>query len=296
MLRFFVLLAGFLLYGGMLSAQPNPSNVYLFEVKKTEDKKLSLGDPAYLTAFNPGGYNNQPYFISTTTLFISAGMPSDTFQTDIYALDLTEKKITRLTATAESEYSPTQMPDYFYFSAVRVEADPDQTQRLWQFPVDRLNNGKPVFPNIRNIGYHYWLGRYRVLLYIVNNPNMLIVADTRTGSWEKITADVGRCFKRLPNGKVAFVQKESEDLWMMCELNTQDYTAKGLVPTLPGVEDFAVLNDGSFLMGRGSKVYHYDPAKSDAGWIEIADLRGYGINAITRLAFNGKGQLALVSE
>ena len=277
-------------------AQPNQSNIYLFSIATNEEKGLVLSEPVYLTAWNADGYNNQPYFVSKDLLFISASNPEEPNQTDIFAMNLQDESITRITATAESEYSPTLMPDYFYFSAVRVEADPDQTQRLWQFPVDRLNNGKPVFPTIRNVGYHYWLGRYRVLLYIVNNPNQLIVADVRDGSWERVTSDVGRCFKRLPNGRVAFVQKESDDLWMLCELNTQDFTANAITPTLSGVEDFTVLKDGSFLMGRGSKLYHFDPRNIDRGWLEIADLRNYGINAITRLANNGQGRLVVVNE
>ncbi|MCB0706949.1 MAG: hypothetical protein KDC34_16655 [Saprospiraceae bacterium] len=296
MLRFTAMLTVSLLFAGVLVAQPNPSNLYLFDLAKENDQSYALTKPTFLTPVNPGGYNNQPQFASSELLLFSSGAISDSFQTDIYALNLAQNTITKITETAESEYSPTLMPDYFYFSAVRVEADPDQTQRLWQFPLDRLNNGKPVFPNIRNIGYHYWISRYKVLLYIVNSPNLLIIADTRDGSWEKVSSDVGRCFKRLPDGRVAFIQKESEDLWMLCALNTQDFTATGIVPVLAGVEDFVVLNDGSFLMGRGSRMYHFNPKAPEKGWVEIADLRDYGINAITRISTNGNGRLVLVSE
>jgi len=54
-------------------------------------------------------------------------------QADIYRYDLQSGATTQVTNTAESEYSPTLMPDRKNISVVRVEAD-GKTQRLWKFP------------------------------------------------------------------------------------------------------------------------------------------------------------------
>jgi hypothetical protein len=286
-----IFLSGF----GVAYAQTGASNVYLFEMK-WEEGQPQLTNPQYLTDFNAYGYNNQPSFINENQLFISVRSIRDTSQTDIYTLDLEKGTKMRITATAESEYSPMLMPNQFYFSAVRVEADEDRTQRLWQFPLDRVGNGKPIFPTIRNIGYYCWLNTQNVLLYIVGEPNLLLLASTRDGSYVKVTSDIGRCFKRMPNGKVAFVKKESRSRWTLCELDPRSREFKPMITTLAGTEDFEIMEDGSFLMGKGSKLYRYDPKAEVPVWKEIADLKEYEISSITRLTLSKGGKLALVGK
>ncbi|MBK8491092.1 MAG: hypothetical protein IPL49_09435 [Saprospirales bacterium] len=290
----FALLAGPVLH---LSAQIYTSHVYLFTLK-TENDKLRLSSPKMLTGFNPIGYNNQPFWVSNEELYLTVRTLKDTSQTDIYALNLANGTKMRMTATKESEYSPMLTPNPYFFSAVRVESDADKTQRLWQFPIDRLEKGKPVFPTIRNIGYCCWINQRNVLLYIDGNPNLMIIANTTDGSFKKITSDIGRCFQRMKNGNVAFVKKESPTKWSLCELNLLDpnFGFKPITGTLDGSEDFAILSDGSFLMGSASKLYRYDPTKNDEGWVEIADLRSYNIKSITRLAVSQDGKLALVGQ
>jgi len=280
-----------------LSAQIFTNHVYLFQIKKEGDV-VRLNTPRMLTAFNPYGYNNQPYWVSNDELYISARTLKDTSQTDIYALNLTKGTRMRVTATKESEYSPMLTPNPYFFSAVRVESDADRTQRLWQFPIDRLEKGKPVFPTIRNIAYYIWINQRNVLLQVEGNPTLLIIANTTDGSYKKITGDVGRCFQRLKNGNVAFIKKESPGKWSICELNLLDpnFGYKTITAAMTGSEDFAMLDDGSFLAGSASKLYRYDPAKSDRGWVEIADLRNYNIKSITRLAVSNDGKLALVGQ
>ena len=272
---------------------PN-TNLYLFDVKKTGDSTFAFTNAQYLSDFNPDGYNNQPCFMSDDELFLTVGYPGDG-QTDIYALDLSKNTKLQVTRTAESEYSPTLMPDGRNFSSVRVELNTGQAQRLWSFPFSRQTNGKPVFPNILNIGYHYWLDSYRVALFIVGEPSYLAVGDVRDGSMEKLTTDIGRGFKTSPAGNLAYIHKATESAWFIKELNKETLRSRIIAPTLEGSEDFCVMSDGTILMGRGNKLYKYHP-KLDTEWFEIADFRYYGINAITRLAVNSRGQLALVGS
>lgn len=279
------------------SAQIYTSHVYLFQLKP-ENGKIRFENPRMLTSFNPIGYNNQPHWVSNNELYISVRTIRDTSQTDIYSLNLATGAKMRITATKESEFSPMLTPNPYYFSAVRVESDADKTQRLWQFPIDRLEKGKPVFPTIRNIGYYHWINQRNVLLFVTGNPSLLIIANTTDGSYKKITSDIGRCFQRTKNGNVAFIKKESPSKWLICELNLldPDFGYKTITTTLDGTEDFVILEDGSFLMGSGSKIYRYDPAKTEQDWVEIADLRTYNIKSITRMALSGDGKLALVGQ
>ncbi|HHJ50412.1 MAG TPA: hypothetical protein ENJ88_05835, partial [Phaeodactylibacter sp.] len=115
-----------------LSAQDElpHTQLYLFQLDYDNGKPF-ITKPVYLTAFNAGGYNNQPYFVSENELYFTAQLAGEEpAQTDIWSMDLAEGTLTRITQTVESEYSPRLMPGSFYFTAVRVEADAEATQRL----------------------------------------------------------------------------------------------------------------------------------------------------------------------
>lgn len=296
----FTLLLIFFLSVFSLTGQDIVTNIYLFDIKKKGDRDLTFSNPRYLTNFNSRGYNNQPNFFNNGELYISVKYPNDN-QTDIYLLDLYRKSKYQVTETAESEYSPTLMPDLYSFSAVRVEANGDQ--RLWQFPTDRLENGKPIFKYITNVGYHHWVNSRKVVLFLVGNngqQNELAVADVATDQVDKILSNIGRCFQTMPRtGKLLFVHKESPRIWYIKELNAYDNYAKGeiVAQTLPGSEDFVVLEDGTFLMGSGSKLFKFHPSyDNEKGWREVADLEYYGLRNITRLAVSDDGKLAVVTE
>ena len=103
-----------------LALQPAPppdSDIFL--------ATLSMrGTPAVTRATNvthSPGYNNQPSFTpdGAAILFTSNRGAA---QTDIYRYDIASSETTRVTNTAEGEYSPTVTPDGAHISAIRVEA------------------------------------------------------------------------------------------------------------------------------------------------------------------------------
>ncbi len=278
-----------------MQAQLPNTNIYLFEKKQLTDSIFLFSKPQFLTAFNLYGYNNQPHFINQDELYITAQFPNDSTQTDIYSLNLTGNKLTRVTATADSEYSPTLMPNRTHFSCVRVENDGDNTQRLWQFPVDRSSNGEPVFPLIKDVGYHHWINENLCALFIVDDPHYLIIADKSDQSTRQITSKIGRCFQELPNGNLAMVQKLSDKTWQLRELNLSTYKTTLIVNTLEGSEDFVCFPDGTFMMAQGSKLFKFNQ-QIDKYWVEVADFSFYGIRKITRLAVGGNNKIALVTQ
>jgi hypothetical protein len=286
-----------MLVGWGLFAQPVISNIYLFDIQKKNEREIQFSNPVYLTEFNSKGYNNQPTFISSGELFFTAQYPNEK-QTDIYLLDLYRKTKSQVTQTLESEYSPSVTPDRFSFSAVRVEAD--GTQRLWQFPVDRLSNGKPVFKYVSNVGYFQWLNSQKIALFLTGDEPKLAIADVRTDEVRELTRNIGRCLKVVPRtGNLAFVHKVTPRTWYIKSMNIYDPNFKSdiITTTLPGSEDFVILDDGTYLMGSGSKLFKYHPVyDNEKGWRELADFRYYGIKNITRLALSQDGKLALVNE
>lgn len=296
MKRSILLLGLFFAFVVNVIAQDVPvSNVYAFTMKKTDETTYNFSNPKYLTAFNRNGYNNQPSFIEPNLLYLTVQL-LDESQTDIYALDLNKMVKTKVTATTEGEYSPTLMPTGGSFSSVRVEADGQGTQRLWKFPLDRLDQGEPVFKNIKGVGYHYWLNQYKAALFIVGQPSKLVLANTLTGSTIELMDNIGRGMQRLSGDNLAFIHKTNDQTWMLKEIDTYTYRTKDLVKTLPNSEDFILTDDGTYIMGNGSKLYKFNKYGNDQDWVEIADFQYYGIRNITRLALSSNGTIAIVDR
>ena len=271
------------------------TDMLLFTMQKTADSTWQPAAPRFLTAFNPRGFNNQPAFFSNNELYLTVQIPADTTQTDIYTLDLLMKTQTRVTATpATAEYSPTPMPGGRRFSAVRVEEDGNQ--RLWSFPLDRSDSGRPEFPNILNVGYHCWLRDTLAALFIVGDDgaaHTLYTAGIKSQKLQRIASDIGRCLQTLPDGRLAFVAKTSEKTWFLKTFDPKKPIPEIVVIMLPGSEDFALMPDGTFISGSRSKLYQFKPGRN-TDWKEIADLSKFGVKNITRLAASKDGKLAVV--
>lgn len=294
---------GFLGLGPLAKAQKLPqSNIYLFEFKTTSDSTMRFDQAAYLTSFNPLGYNNQPHFMTDDLLYFTVQLSDDTTQTDIYGVDLKRQTLTQITATVESEYSPQIVPGVPTeldgkrtsprFSCIRVEAD-GVTQRIWEFPLDRSTNGRPSVVDLLNVGYYTWLGQNALAVFLVGDPHQLAIVNRASGAYKNVTSNIGRCLQPMPRGNLAFVQKLGRT-WIIRQLDPLTNQMKLQTGTLPGSEDFVALSDGTLLMGRGSRLYKFRRGV-DNGWREVADLSEYGIDNITRLAARGN-RLALVDQ
>ena len=273
------------------------SDLLLFSLSKTADSTWRPDAPRFLSAFNRGGYNNQPNFFGNHELWLTAQFPKDTTQTDLIALDLLLKTQTRVTNTpSTAEYSPTPMPGGKRFSAVRVEEDGNQ--RLWSFPLDRSDNGRVEFPKTYNVGYHCWLHDTLVAFFIVGEnglPHTLQVLGTKSQKPQRIASNIGRCLAKRPDGKLLFVQKATEQTWFLKTWDAKT-NAQEILLTMPvGVEDFVLLPDGTLLCGNGPKLMQLN-LRRETTWKTISDLSKYGVKKITRLAASKDGKLAVVVQ
>lgn len=277
-----------------VQAQLPSTQVYVFDVAEG-DTSITFSNPRYLTAFNQRGYNNQPYWLDRDQLLVSVQQP-EMAQPDVFSFDLRAKTKTRMTRTVAGEYSPKGMGDGRRFSAIRQEyIGRDTVLRLWEFPTNLEDNGRPVFKYINGIGYYEWLNSAQLALFLVGTPNTLALASADTDRPRTLANNVGRCFKRLPNGNLAYVSKAGAG-WEIVEQNLYrlNEAPRVVVGCINGAEDFAVLRDGSYLMAGGSKIYRFDPIRKPM-WKEVVDLRFYGIRNISRIESNGFGKLAIVA-
>lgn len=290
-----------LLVTATLSAQLPVSNIYVFDLERdTEKDSLFLAKPRFLTNFNRTGYNNHPHFITNEELMISSSTPFES-QPDLFTLNVNSKVRTKVTDTPAGEYSPRRMPDYFNFSAIRQEYLPNDTLiRLWQFPMDRSSNGRPVFKDLTNVGYYAWLNSRDIVLYKVQNPNQLVKSDIYGGTEEVIAQNVGRCFLPGSGGTLIYVQKQdggaSDIMVYDSRAYFEDQKKRKIAATLEGAEDFAVTANGTVFMAYDSKVYTFTLGQSEE-WEMLVDLSAYGIKGISRMALSPNGnRIALVAQ
>jgi WD40 repeat protein len=270
------------------AATPPASDIFIVDVA-SRSGKMKLGPLVKITSW--AGYNNQPSFMPNGQSVLYTSIRDK--QADIYRYDIKSGATTQITKTPESEYSPTLMPDGKSISVVRVEAD--GTQRLWKFP---LAGGAPslISEKIKSVGYHLWIDDHTLALFILGKPNTLQIVDTRTEKAEIITENPGRILRRIPHqNKFSFVHKISDQELVIKAFDLRTHTSASLIPTLPGVEDYAWLPSGVLLMAKDSKLFSVIPLTGKS-WSEVADFSN-GLKNITRIAVSPKGdKVAIVAR
>ena len=281
----------FFTYVNDLTAQDLPTcNLYMFTITEKETG-YNIRYPKFLTVFNKNGYNNQPSFISDFDLYLTSDY-GDNGSTEVVHLNLFEKKLTRITSTTQSEYSPTQV-NKNYFSTVRVEND-GKTQSLILYPKNMDSSPKRFLPEVDNVGYHTWISDNEVALFLVDESqgHVLAMANVFEDNVNQIVSNIGRTLKFDGGHKLFFVQK-AVDKWFIKELNVETRKVRTVVECLEGVEDFELIKGGTFICGKGAKLYYYNRGTAD--WTEMTDLKDYGINSISRIAVR-KNKLVLVDN
>jgi Tol biopolymer transport system component len=234
------------------------------------------------------GYDNQPHFLPDgAALLFSSNR--DGQQTDIYRYDVAAGRLTQVTKTAESEYSPTPAPDGKTFTVIQVEAD--STQRLWRFDLDG-GNPRVVLDRVMPVGYHVWIDQSRLALFVLGakgQPNTLQIADIRTGAAEVVESSIGRSLLRRPGTReISYVHKPQGRPWTIASLNPDTRQSTTLVPTLEGSEDLAWLPDGRAIMAQGTTFHVWTPGRAD--WQPLSADLPAGAGATTRIAVSPDGR------
>lgn len=281
-----------MLWIALLTLQAPPAtDIYLADLR-VKQSLVTVGAPVNVTA--RAGYDNQPFFLPDGDALLYTSVREDS-QADIYRYDIERRVSIRLTATRESEYSPTPLPEAKGFSVIRVEAD--STQRLWAFDIDG-SRPRLVLDSIKPVGYHAWADNHTLVLFVLGSPPTLQVADARASSarGEVITKDIGRSLQRIPGrASVSFLQHDSVGGPWLESLDAGTRRVTRLVQPPPGAEFFAWTPGGVALTASGTKLYQWDP-RGAAAWQEVADLAAGGLTSITRLAVSPKGdRLAIVA-
>lgn len=274
-----------------LAAQGPPGTDIWVADLTLRDGRVALGTPVNVTA-RPG-YDNQPAFLPDGSGLLYTRIGADG-QADVWRYDFAAGVARALTTTPESEYSPTPIPGSSGVSVVRVERD--STQRLWRFDADGTNPAL-VLNRLKPVGYHAWSGRRALALYVLGNPNALVLAAVGADRADTVARDIGRSLQAIPGRRaVSFVQRvDSTEAWLM-EVDAQTRTVRRLVRLPGGAEFHAWSPAGLVLASDGVTLFQWD-ARGGGPWIAVADLGTLGLRGVTRLAVSpGGDQLALVAR
>jgi hypothetical protein len=269
---------------------PPGTDIWVADVR-IRDGRVSVGKPVNVTA-RPG-YDNQPAFLPDGSGFLYTRIGADG-QADIWRYDFATHTARAVTTTRESEYSATFMPKSGGISVVRVELD--STQRLWRLDPD---GGHPalLFEKIKPVGYHAWASDSVLGLYVLGNPNALVLARVGSEQFDTVARNIGRALQPIPGRRaVSFVQiVDSTKSWLM-ELNADSATVRRLVLLPRGAEFHVWTTGGLVLASDGTALYQWD-SRGAAWWERVADLSTLGLKGVTRLAVSPSGdRLALVAR
>ncbi len=269
-------------------AQLPDTDIFIADIKN-DHGRISFTNPVNIT--NRTGYDNQPSFTpdGKSLLFVSV---KDMTQSDVYSFDLASKKVSQVTNTKESEYSPSWAPDKKNISVVRV--DKDSGQRFYNLSLNKTGNVQ-VIKGTDSIGYYCWLNDSMLAMFILGPAQTLQVVNTHTAERKLIASDIGRCMKPDADKKnMFFVIKQNENEWSIFKLNIASFTITKVITTLKGNEDFATMPDGTLLMGSEGKLFKYKP-DTDKDWQQIGDFSAT-LKSFYRISLNLRGnKIALVA-
>ena len=274
--------------GDSIATAAPTSNVLLAPLDTT-GRTVSLGPRTPVT--QRPGYDNQPAFTPDSKALLWTSIRGE--QSDIYrqSVGTGDTSTTRLTETSVSEYSPTPRPRGG-LSIVRVEED--GRQRLWHYSAQGEPR-EPIFPGADSVGYHAWLDRNRVALFVLGTPPTLHVAHTATGRDTVIASRIGRSLRAVPGeSAVSFVRVRADSTTAVHRLEDEEGALRTrLLTETPGAGtgDFHAWTPGGTLLmatEQGLQAWHPDTPE----WRTVAPLEDL---TVSRLAVSPSAEwIALV--
>ncbi|MBK6521942.1 MAG: PD40 domain-containing protein [Sphingobacteriaceae bacterium] len=236
---------------------------------------------------NRPGYDNQPSFSKNGKLIYFTSIREDK-QADVYACSVGSKKITQITKTKESEYSPNETEFGNYLSVLHVTMDSIQTVKLLDLKTFTVTNSN--FSSFDSAGYYHFLNADTVLYYKLTQPHSLRYFVNSTNADGFLGEHPCRTFKTVNRHSFMFGVKDSSSTRYFLydvRLQKQIYTQASirLMKTWSGIL-FMVC------WSHQATILKYDAAQQK--WNVLYDLSSFGIKKITRFCFDQKNKYLVV--
>lgn len=291
-----VILMSFLFYYRSCSQDsPLSTDIWLLQLKGNTSTSYKVSNYKKITD-NPG-YDNQPFFVPSlnSILYVS---DNNSTQTDIYQFDLATAVSKRVLKTEYyKEYSPMISYDGKFISCINIEPD-GTSQRFWQFPFS-AGIGKPLFPDITDVGYYCWLDQESVSFIQIGHSEdtnfSISIANISTGTLQKLDDQVGRCIQKARNKDILYyVKKYDSTDWKIRFYDFERNVYKGEIQLPEGQEDFTVgPNDVIWLSNNGKIV---EASLQSPEWKTVFDFSSTPFKNFYRLVYSPEFNiLALVT-
>ena len=286
-----IILFALLAFPFLVSAQAN-TDIWLLRIDVVGDK-INLTQPENITARK--GYDNQPAFSPDGKKIYFSSMPEGTTTTDIFSYDIAEKKIASFTFSKTSEFSPAFVPGNHGISVVMVEED--STQRIWEFDLTgkRVRN---IFPKNDSVGYYAWLNPNSVIAFILGNgkdQSHRLSLIQRNGREKNIDDSIGRGMKVFNKGAFYIKMVNTEAFIYYTDLTNTQQLIKA-----PNKSMDMTLFRNKILMASDGIIYAATIEMTNnkvsglSEFTPVADLSGYGLKNMGRLAVSPNGKLLAV--
>ena len=249
-------------------------------------------------------YDNQPLFLpdGQSLLYTAAIEQQGQEQTDSFLASLADNNTVNLTRSEVSEYSPTLMPDGQSFSVIRAF---DDLQKLWRYPLNPEADGalapSELLSHVNPVGYHAWVDKHRVILFVLGEPHTLQLADISTQTSTIIDSDIGASFYKIPGTQLmsysAANPATSNDkvIWDLKSFNADSGAISVLTQLPEGAYYYAWSADGKAIAAQGSVLMQWDSKQPQAAWQTFADVSQQCPLGVSRLAVNAQNsKIALV--
>lgn len=257
-------------------AQPS-TEIWLGDVVRNGNS-IRIENATNITA-HPG-YDNQPSFDPKRPVVYFSSANEDG-RTDLKSYNWKTEKTMVITRTSEREYSPTVTPDGKNLSCI-IQRD-NGAQDLGKYPI-RGGQATLLINNLV-VGYHAWLNRNSVVVFVLGQPQTLRVVDLSNATETTVASNIGRSLHHIPGtAAISWIDKSDPSQWKIRRLNP-DLSLNDIASTLPGREDIAWLPDGSILSSDGSKLLIRNPASGT--WESV---EGLTLTGITRIAVSPDGK------
>lgn len=266
---------------------PPATDIWVIKLKTSVKNSFIISNYKKIT--NNPGYDNQPHFIPPlkSLLYVSDNGGN---QTDIYQFDLETAVSKRVLKTEYyKEYSPMLSSDGKYISCVSFEPD-NTSQRFWEFPFEG-GIGKPLFPDLTNIGYYAWLNEDLIAFFRLGDKeardtlDQLDLANVTTSAIQNLDEGIGRCFlKSQSHPWVYYVKKYDSENWKIRCYDYERSVYKGDIILPKGQEDFTIGPNDAIWIGDKGKIF--EASIQNPNWKMVFDFSALPFNNFYRLVYS----------
>jgi hypothetical protein len=263
------------------------SHLYSMDYEMEEDS-FSISSIQFLSDFNKQGFNGNFDVNDKNQIIYSANANLNNINaTELVLLDLEDSSLEILTNNNKQDDYPRFIGNSTYIQIQKAYNESILAIRS----VSNAIQAERILSSLSNINTAINLDNDAFILNLISDLNYLAVAYESDSSFKILEANVGPKILKFSDTQFFYVHKVRPDYWLLKRYDLE-YLKKKSVSILPiGIDQFDMFPDGSFLIGKGSKLFRFNPLISE-DWIEIDDLSEFGIYNISQVGI-GQGVIVI---